>query len=195
MRKLAPWFIIPAAALLVWACGPGDDDGDDAGLDEEVCEESCDGTVLTFCTDDDEEETFDCADIAGAGNAVCEEITPAYGLACAVEVGENCFFQGDASFGAFIALCQGDDPGCFDDAEGIICTENIGPCSAGDVGTCDGEIFTSECTANQPFQIDCESYGGTCGAGEGCLMPPGEFCDDFEFFCEDGADCQNNTCP
>jgi len=198
MRKLSPWFLLPTTALLAVACpDPAPDPPPTAPPDDEECVEFCDNSVLHFCTEDGQPLSFDCELIAGPGNATCEEISPAFGLACTVVPGGNCFFPGSDEFGAFVALWRGQDPGCFDDAlaAGIVCQEDLGPCAAAEVGTCDGPIFLSECTAAQPFFIDCESYGGMCGPGEGCLMDSGDFCDDFEFFCEDGSPCVGNLCP
>lgn len=100
-------------------------------------------------------------------------------------IGEGCIDQqGNTIF------CQGTDPGCLEEPTGAVCTENLGPCVAGDVDTCDGERWISACNGGQPYVVDCDSYGGMCGTNPSrCFdLPNGSFCG-ADFLCAAGSIC------
>lgn len=165
------------------ACGPGEG-GDDGGVIGE-CEEMCDGDTAVTCDADGDETRTDCT----VDFSSCLEIDGAVG--CAAAVGESCLVDG------LLSLCEGDEAGCIDDgaqAGGPLCEENVGTCAASDARSCEAEIFVSDCEGGQPFRIDCEAYAGTCEDGTGCVVGAAGFCDDFDFFCEDGLDCVDFAC-
>lgn len=181
MRSVAPWIVLLSLLTLVSfaACGPGEG-GDDGGVIG-ACEEMCDGDTAVTCDDDDNETRTDCTEDFSS----CLEIDGAVG--CAAAVGESCLVDG------VLSLCEGEEAGCIDDGEAI-CEENVGTCAESDARSCEGEVFISDCEGGQPYRIDCEApgYDGICEDGTGCIVPAGSFCDDFDFFCEDGLTCNDS---
>lgn len=198
MRRLA--LLAPLVVLLAPlgcpAPAPLDDGGviDDAGAGEcdgVTAEGFCEGDTLTYCdVDADEVITVDCADQLSPRDATCIEVNPTYGSDCAVAVGEDCLLDDGT-----ILFCQGTDPGCLDSVTGFACTEDLGPCTEAEEGTCDGDLLLSVCVVDQPFVVDCASYGGACSeAEEACVMDAGELCDDVDFVCGPGLTCTDNEC-
>lgn len=70
--------------------------------------------------------------------------------------------------------------------------EDAGP-DACDTRACEGDVFVSECQG-EPVRVDCGEQAGTCEDGTGCMMPPSGYCDELDFFCEDGSVCVDFLC-
>lgn len=189
-----------ALSLLATACpSPEPTPDDDAGVvdagvvgcGDVTAEGFCEADILTYCdVEADELVVVDCADAFPAREATCTDISVAYGSDCAVAVGEDCLLEDGT-----ILFCQGTNPGCLDNITGFACTTGLGPCTDADEGTCDGDLLLSVCNVNQPFTVDCASYGGVCSdAQNACVMDAGEFCDGVDFQCAAGLTCTDNTC-
>lgn len=181
MRSVAPWLLLSSAILVSFAaCGPGDDTGD-AGIIGD-CEEACDGDTLVTCDGDDAVETNCATDFDS-----CLEVGGEFD--CAAAVGSSCLVDGVLSF------CEGTESGCVLDADNEdVCVENVGSCVAADERTCDGDELVAECKSGQPYLIDCAAFGATCAADDGCISPAEGFCDDVDFFCDDGLTCTDFVC-
>lgn len=181
MRSVAPWFLLSSLVFLVSfvACGPGDDTGD-GGI---ACEEMCDGDTLVSCDDDGNEVETDCT----ADFDSCLEIDGEFD--CAAAVGSSCLVDG------VLSLCEGTEAGCELDADSDdVCVENVGTCAAADERSCEGTVFIAECKSTQPYRIDCDAFDGTCEGDTGCIVPTGQYCDEIDFFCDDGLTCTDFTC-
>ncbi|MFZ9885902.1 MAG: hypothetical protein ACO3JL_00255 [Myxococcota bacterium] len=166
------------AGLLASSCSPGD--GADAGPD---CMDMCDGNTAMLCNDEGEHVDTDCTEEFSS----CIEIDGVVGCAAA---------QGESCLESFLALCEGDSAGCIDDGgeAGAICKENVDACTASDVRSCTGEVLLADCLAAQPYTVNCEGYGAACVEDEGCVSSKDGYCDDIDFFCDDGLTCTDFVC-
>lgn len=171
-----PLLFSVTAGLFAASCTPGD--GADAGPD---CMDMCDGDTAMLCNDAGEHVSTDCTEEFSS----CLELDGVVG--CAAKEGESCVES-------FVALCEGDNAGCIDDGDGAICQADVEACSESAVRSCDGEVLLADCVASQPYSVNCDGYGATCVADEGCVSTTGGYCDDFEFFCDDGLTCTDFVC-
>lgn len=201
------WTLLSIGLLLGLAACPAEAPSPDAGVPDGAGTEPgcgdvtvqgfCAGDTLTYCDEgaepgeaDDEVVVVNCQTAYPERETTCIEVTDAYGSDCAVELSGDCLLDDGT-----ILFCQGADPGCLDDRSGFTCTEGLGPCTSADEGRCFEERLLSVCVVNQPFVVDCPSYGGTCSGAEGaCRMPAGALCDGIDFICAAGLTCTNGTC-
>ncbi len=184
MRTVSSWVLFSSVALLSFAsCAPGEGGGD-GGTDggDVECEARCEGDTAFTCDQDGNETETDCT----VDFSSCLEINGAVG--CAAAVGESCLVDG------ILSLCEGTEAGCIDESDTIVCEEDVPQCEESEERSCDGEVFISDCEGGQPFRINCEAYAGICEDDTGCITPVDSFCDDFDFFCEDGLTCNDNIC-
>jgi hypothetical protein len=131
----------------------------------------CEGTVLSYCLDDEEVVEVNCATVfPSPAMNVCTYITPGYGYDCAVKADSPCFYRvGDDPY---VAFCEGADAACVIDADSEICVNGIGTCDETDEDTCIGNYLVIYCNLVQPFVIDCAAFGLECddtGAVADCL--------------------------
>ena len=173
-------------------------------------EGECSGLTLSFCLNkgevDEELIVRDCGDYYPEGTqAVCIYIAEGYGYDCGVAVGETCTYSSSDTSEPIYAFCEGTDPGCIIDGEGVgTCQENIGVC------TLDGEAMPPEfeclesnlafiCQSGQPTAVDCAGSGGTCTAADGtCSAIPAEGACSTDpelgfYVCDEGLTCEGEA--
>jgi hypothetical protein len=154
---------------------------------------SCSGNVVSFC---DPQlhilRSYDCTTVTATSR--CIQLDQTQDFRCAEMAGQSCL-SGQAS-NPTVLYCQGHSPGCLDNLAHANCTENIGPCMIGAVGTCNGNQLLLHCSEDQPYFVDCAAYSGTCSAAdracEGIMnLHP---CNDQYLKCGTGLRCFMGAC-
>jgi hypothetical protein len=153
---------------------------------------SCNGNVVSYCdTNIGQAVTYDCT-MRFSTSSRCIEIDPAFGFRCAEAVGSDCFIDDHGT--PLTLFCQGQNAGCLEKLSGVTCTENLGPCTPGQIGSCQGDRLLQKCNADQPYFVDCASYGGTCSNRRCVDIPAGGLCDDQTLICADTSRCMKPVC-
>lgn len=171
---------------------PGFDAGEE-GCGNVTPEGFCENeTTVVYCdTDTNSVISINCA--GDVPTSRCIEINPTYGVDCAEAPGTACLAAGENGE-LFPLFCQGTMPGCLETQDDQVCTENLGTCTADQVGSCTGDRLLSECSEGQPYIVDCASYGAECESAACRGVDIGGYCDGIEFFCEADDLCVLNSC-
>ncbi|MBI4816680.1 MAG: hypothetical protein HY791_10505 [Deltaproteobacteria bacterium] len=150
----------------------------------------CRGNVVAYCDQATMElATVDCVADVDPG-AICMTIDSTYGVDCALPAAAECL--GQDKNGDYVSMfCQGTNPGCLDTLDAQTCFENLGPCTADDEGTCNGDQLLVVCNVNQPWVIDCLTYDARCENGACVGAPENGYCDDT-VLCDVGLECDTS---
>lgn len=164
---------------------------------------TCDGTVLEFCSAQNELIRIDCATEyfpANQRGGRCVLIDADYGFDCALPTDESCVFEDDA--GELLStFCANPNDGCVLDLvgdQGFVCTADVGACTQPAAGqafvpVCEGNRLFLDCLpGDQPFAYDCASNGGICQDGA-CRSPLAEICTTEGLVCQSGLECVGET--
>jgi MYXO-CTERM domain-containing protein len=159
---------------------------DAGGCGAVTLEGECQDNVVVYCDVElDEIVTVDC-EVDYGPTAICQQISPEYGVWCALATGEQCIYEDAGEF--FTDFCQGTNAGCVETPEDGTCMENVGSCTASDARTCRGQRLIYDCVETQPWVVDCEAFLGTC-EDDHCSVPASILCDDDVLVCEPGTTC------
>ena len=158
------------------------------GCGEVTFQGECDGSVVRYCADDTTLVEEDCAVDFGE-SFTCGYISEEFGNYCVLPAGDSCLI--DLGEGAQPWFCAGTEPGCVIGAGGeSACTENVGICDpAVEVAVCDGNLLVQACQQTQPFAIDCDALGGTCGEAQCSGLPVDAICVADLLNCAEGLTC------
>lgn len=173
------------------------DTGKDAADAAATCklpdEGVCKGSVVSWCSEDGEELSYDCADLAGA----CTKIDDEWGYDCRYPAGTACIEFDDDGV-PYQLFCAGQGPGCAltkDDINGA-CGSGMPACLAEQTDTCvDGRLLI-DCNSAQGMWLDCKSLGGACVAGTDdatgkCTgLAKGSACEPGFMDCASGLTCK-----
>ncbi len=167
-------FPAPLGRLLFFACAvalPASADALRPGPQDcgnVTAEGTCSGSVITYCDTNSQPNvlvTIDCTSQFGP-NAQCVPGMNGQRASCSAGSGGPCL-QLDAAGNMMSIACNGTQPGCLQDQTTSACTDMLGVCQPGQVGSCvAGNRLMLGCRVDgQPWLLDCPAFGATCGNG------------------------------
>ncbi len=198
--RVSSWAITTCLSLIATAATAQAPDAGGAPVPPPGCgtvtpQGECAGNVVRYCDDSvtpNELIEFDCVADLDPG-AVCQTISPAYGVDCAMPTGGECVFA-DENGDLFQLFCQGTGNVCVETISGSMCGANQGTCTEAEVETCRGDQAVIQCFEGQAWLLDCATFDGTCSAGICVDIPEGGACGDG-IECAAGLVCNDEfTC-
>lgn len=166
-----------------------------AGCGTVTPEGECNGNTLLYCdttATPNELVTFDCVSKIDPG-AICQTISPEYGVDCALAPGTECVYA-DENDDLFFLFCQGAGAACVETATTSVCSTGIAACTEDEIGACRGDQAVVDCVEGQGWYLDCASLGGSCDTGSCVGIPEGGACGDgiecaTGLVCDDAFTC------
>lgn len=140
---------------------------------------TCNGSVIQYCDTvamPNVLVTIDCTAQFGQG-AQCVPGTNGARATCAAPIGGPCL-QLDANGSMMSIPCIGNQPGCLQNDVASACTDALGVCQPGQIGTCgaNNRLMVGCRIDGQPWLLDCPAFGATCSNGACVGADRGEVC-------------------